>query len=158
MGLAMLQDQQSLLTQQTMVEDDVGNVREVLQLVGRIGKDDVELLMTTAQVLEDVAADGQSGLIAQLVQEPLDETIVQAVLLDADDAAAPTREQFKRDAARTGKEVQGHGPLVPIDIAVEHIKKILLGKVRGRTGLEGAWHIEMTALVFSCDDSHRIAF
>jgi hypothetical protein len=38
----------------------------------------------------------------------------------------------------------------------ENIKKILLSKVRRRTGFEGSWHIEMSSFVFPCNNSHPL--
>ena len=79
--------------------------------------------------------------------------MVVAVEFDADDAAAASREEFEGDAARAGEQVEGLGT-VEFDVLNEHVEDVLLGKVGGRPRLERARNVEVTALVFSGNDSH----
>lgn len=82
--LTMLKDEESIGLDKVAGHDDVGEFGQVWQLVGRIGKDNVELLIAACQVLEDIATHGNARLIAQLLKEALDKTVVQTVLLYAD--------------------------------------------------------------------------
>ena len=45
MLLAMLEDKDSFRLEERLLEDEVGNLGQFLQGVGRIGKDEVELLV-----------------------------------------------------------------------------------------------------------------
>ena len=45
--------------------------------------------------------------------------------------------------------------ILEVYVACEHVEDVLLGKVGGRPGFEGSRNIEVPALVFSCDDSHK---
>ena len=43
--LAVLEDEDALRLQQAMLEDEIGNSGQLLQGIGRVGKDEVELLV-----------------------------------------------------------------------------------------------------------------
>ena len=64
-----------------------------------------------------------------------------------------SREQLKRDATRTGKEIKRCGT-IEIDIPVHHIEDILFCKIGGWPCLESARYLETTAFIFSCYYSH----
>jgi len=126
------------------------------QDVWRVGKDEVELLAALRDELQGVAADGECCRVLQLVEELLDEAMVADVKLHAYDASATSTDEFKRDAARAGKEVEGGRCLAEVDVALQDIEEILLGKVRRGTCREGTWYLEMSAFVFAGDDSHSM--
>lgn len=152
--LAVLEDKEAFLLEQVVAEDDVGQLGELRQGVRRVGKDEVELLATLCEVLEDVAADGKSRRVLQLVEELADEAVVAHVELNADDAAATSAHEFQRDATRPGKEVESRRPLAEVEIALQDVEEVFLREVRRRACREAARHIEMPAFVFACDDSH----
>ena len=80
-----------------------------------------------------------------------------AVGLDANNAFTTSRHEFEGDAAGAREEVEGVDT-VKVDISVEHIEDILLGKVCCGSGLESSWYIEVATLVLSCNYSHSITF
>ena len=84
----------------------------------------------------------------------LDKPVMVAVGLDADYVAAAPREQFERDAARAGEQVEGSGAF-EVDIPREHIEDVLLGEVGRGPCLECARYVEVTSLIFSGDDAHN---
>ena len=152
--LAVLEDKEAVLLQQVVAEDDVGQLGQLRQGVGRVGKDEVELLATLCEVLEDVAADGQRRRVLQLIEELADEAVVAHIELNADDAAATSAHELQRDAARPGKEVESRRPLTEVEIALQDVEEVFLREVRRRACREAARHFEMPAFVFACDDSH----
>ena len=79
--------------------------------------------------------------------------MVVAVGLDANHACTTSRHKFEGYAACTREEVEGIYT-VKVDIAIEHIEDILLGKVCCGSGLERTRHIEVATLVLSCNYSH----
>ena len=53
----MLEDEDAVVGEDIAGEDDVGQLRQVLEGVGRVGKDDVESFVGTFQEVEDIGAD-----------------------------------------------------------------------------------------------------
>ena len=68
-------------------------------------------------------------------------------------ACTTSRDEFEGDAACAREEVEGIDT-VKVDIAIEHIEDILLGKVCCGSGLERTRHIEVATLVLSCNYTH----
>ena len=152
--LAVLEHEETALGEEVAVEHDVGQLGQLLECIGRVGKDEVEVLTAASQVAEHVSTHGEGLLGLQFVDETADEAEVKRVLLHRHHMATATTQQFERDAACARKEVECRGSLIKVEIAVQHIEEIFLGKVRGGTSLEGAWDVEPASLVFSCDYSH----
>ena len=152
-GLAMLYDKDAIGLEQIVLEDEVGDGIDVVKGIGRVGKDEVELLAATLDKPEHIAADEHVGIGAQLGHALADEVGMVAVGLDADHLRAASRQHLERYAARAGKEVERHGA-VEVYISIEHIEDILLGKVCSGSRLERTWYIEVASLIYSCDNSH----
>jgi len=152
--LAVLQDEKTAFAEQASTKDDVGQLRYLRQSIWWVGKDKVELLATLRNILEDITANGQSRCVLQLVKELLDEAMMACIKLHTNDATATATDEFKRDAARSGEEVESRRCLGEIEIALQDIKEILLGKVRRRTCRETTRHLKVPAFVFAGDDSH----
>lgn len=151
--LAVLEDEDAVGLEQAVLEHEVGNGGQLGQCVGRVGEDEVELLVARLEEAEHVAAHEYVVARVELLHALGDEGSVVAVFLHAHHLLAAAREQFERYAARSGEEVEGGGT-VEVDVAVEHVEDVLLRKVGGGTGLEGAWHVEVAAFVYSGDDAH----
>ena len=86
--LAMLQDEQAVFLQQIVGKYQIGDGLQVGQLVRRVGKDEVELLATTLNVLEHIASDRQALVGIYLPHHFADESIVVTVFLYTDDLLA----------------------------------------------------------------------
>ena len=104
--LAVLQDEKSVFFQQAVGEDQIGESLQIGQFVGRVCKNEIELFMAILYVLEHVAPYGQTFVGLHLPHHLADESVVVAVLLDADDLPASARDQFDADASRTGKKIE----------------------------------------------------
>jgi hypothetical protein len=155
--LTMLEDEEPVGLQQVLLEDEAWNLRQFLQGVGRVGEDDVELLPATLQEPEHIATDKHVLVDVEFLHALLDEVRMVAVGFHAHHGGTATREQFQRDAARAGKQVQCRGT-IEIHISVHHVEDVLLRHVGGRTGLERFWDVEMPSLVFPSNDSHFFKF
>ena len=83
--------------------------------------------------------------------------MVVAVGLYTHYACTTSRHEFEGYAACAREEVEGIYT-VKVNIAIEHIEDILLGKVCCGSGLESSWYIEVATLVLSCNYSHSITF
>ena len=64
-GLAMLNDEDAVGLEQIVLEDEVGDGVDVVKGIGRVGKDEVELLAATLDKPEHIAADEHVGIGAQ---------------------------------------------------------------------------------------------
>lgn len=151
--LAMLENEDAVLVQEISAQDQVGNLRQFLQSVRRVGKDEVELLVATLQKTEHVATNQDIPVFVQLLEALADEVGVVTVGLHADHLLAATRHQFERDASRASEKVEGCG-ILKIYISLEHIENVLLGKIGSRTCLECTRYVEVTSFILSCNDSH----
>ena len=157
-ALAVLQNEEPAGLQQGASQDKVGQGRQLLQLVGRVGKDQVEGAVRGAQEAEHVGVYGEPPVLLQLAYDAADEGVVVAVLLDGHHPGTAAGHQLEADAARAGKEVEGLHPvfLEVIVVGGQYIEEVLLGKVRGGTCLECAGHVEVPPLVDATDYSHRM--
>ena len=151
---AMFEDEDTLGLEQAFLEDEIRNLGQLFQGIGRIGKDEVELLFARLDEAEHVATKGDADLGIELLQAIGDETVVVAIHLNADDMGAATRYQFEGDAARTREEVEGCGAF-KVHIACQDIEDVLLGKVGSGSCLETPWNLKVPSLVYACNDSHR---
>ena len=152
--LAMLENQETAFAQKITFEYHVGKFGDFLQHIGRVCKDEVELLPALTDVLEDIAFNGDGRKVLQLVYELLDEPEMQRILLYAYDTGTSTGKQFKSDATGSCKQVKGNRFIFPINIGIKNVEEILLGKVGSGTCLECTGNIEMTSLVFTCYYTH----
>ena len=152
--LAMLENEDALFVQKIAIEYEVWNLGKLLQRVWRIGKDEIELLLAGSQEAEYIAANQKIPVFAQFLETLADEVGMVAVGLYADHSAASTGYQFERNAARTGKKVEGRG-IFKINISLQHIKDVLLCEICSWSRLERMWYVEVATLILSCYDSHN---
>ena len=152
--LAMLENQETAFAQKITFEYHVGKFGDFLQHIGRVCKDEVELLATLCHILEDIATDGQCCCFLQLVEKLFDEAMVACVEFHTDNPAAASANEFERNASGAGEKVEGSGAVAEVDIGLQDIEKVLLRKVCCGTCREGTWHFEMSATIFACDDTH----
>ena len=96
---AVLKDEDAALFQQCFLEDEVRDCGQLLQRIGRVGKDEVVLLPAGLDEAENIATDRNQGerflISRQLLDTLLDKTVVVAVQFYADHLTATTAEQFQ---------------------------------------------------------------
>ena len=83
MVFAMFKDEDAFGLQQLPIEDEVGQRREFLQRIGRVGKDDVKLLFTLLDIAKDVGKERVCGLGIELLKTFFDESEMAAVVFHA---------------------------------------------------------------------------
>ena len=153
--LAMFENEDSIFVQQVAIQYEVWNLRKFLQRVWRIGKDEIKLLLAGSQEAEHIATNQKILVFAQFLEALSDEVGMVAVCFYADDTLAATGNQFQRDAACAGKEVEGCG-ILEIDVILQNIKDVLLCEICSWSRLERTWYVEVTTLILSCYDSHNL--
>lgn len=151
---SVFENENPIGTQQVMLENQVGNRRKRFQLIGRIGKNQVELPLRGFDEAKNVLSDDDVTLGLELLGAIFDELHVLRIHFYAHDWVAASRQHFKRDAARARKEVERTGTL-EINVSVEHVEEVFLRKIGRRTRLERARNVEMPTLVDSSDDAHN---
>ena len=86
--LAVFQTEDAIGQQQLVLEDEVGQGGDLLQRIGWVGKDEVELLVARLEKAEHVATDAKGIgiflLAFELVQTLLNEAVVVAIELHTD--------------------------------------------------------------------------
>jgi len=151
--LRVFEDQQPSAAQAVAFERQPYDLFAALQIVGGVGKHDIELLVAVFQVEERVRLDGVEAADAQLRGRLPDEVVVHRVDLHGRDAAGSPRGELVADRAGPGEEVQ-YVALLEIHEVSQHVEEVLLGEVRRRTRSEVAGRIDRPALVFAADYSH----
>ena len=155
--LSVFEDEDAFGCKDLCLEDEGGDVCEVLQRVGWIGEDDVELgAFYPFDIFEDVGEDGLPCRVVQIAGCALQELEVLVVFLYADHAAASARDEFESDAACACKEVECGwlGNEIYIDV-VQNVEKAFFCKIGSGTCLEGSRHVKPLVFVFSANDSHN---
>lgn len=152
--LAMFEHKESSLLEQATFHYDVGHLWQLLQSIRRIGKDEVEAFTTACQISKHIGTDGEGFLCLQLIHETADEAEVEWITLHRHHVSASSAQQFQGDASRTRKEVQCRGLFIEVQVSLQDIEEILLGKVGGGSGFESAWYLKAASLVFACYYAH----
>lgn len=93
--LAMLEDEDAIRGEDALVEDKVGDLRQLLESIGRIGKDEVKLLSARLDEAEDIAADGSAHICAEFLQTLGYEGMVVAVGLNTHHTGTTSRHEFE---------------------------------------------------------------
>ena len=99
--LAMFEDEDAILLQQSVLEDERRNLFQVRQGIGRVGKDEVELFVATLDEAEHIAADGDALVGLYLFHYLADERMVLRVFLYRNHLVATPRHQLDADAPRS---------------------------------------------------------
>ena len=133
--LAMLENEDAALVQKVTIQNEVWNLGEFFQSVGWIGKDEIELLLAGSQETEHIATNQKILVFAQFLEALSDKVGMVAVCLYADYTLATAGNQFQRDAACAGKEIEGCGVL-EVDVILQNIKDVLLCEIGGWSRLE----------------------
>ena len=151
----MFEHKESSLLEQATFHYDVGHLWQLLQSIRRIGKDEVEAFTTACQISKHIGTDGEGFLCLQLIHETADEAEVEWITLHRHHMSASSAQQFQGDASRTRKEVQCRGLFIEVQVSLQDIEEILLGKIGRRSGTERRGHIETTTSINSTYDSHK---
>ena len=79
MVFAVLKDKETFFLEQILLKDQVGNRRQFLQGVWRVGEDKIELLFARLDKSEHISTQRDTGGRVQLLQAVLDKTVMISV-------------------------------------------------------------------------------
>lgn len=150
----MFQNEQATIVEDVTIQNYIRHLRQLLQCIRRIGKDKIKTLTATGQITKYISANGEGFFSLKLINKATDEAKVEWVILDRHHMSASSAQQFQGDASRTRKEVQCRGLFIEVQVSLQDIEEILLGKVGGGSGFESAWYLKAASLVFACYYAH----
>ena len=150
----MLQHKQTTVAQTATMEYTLGKFGQFAQLIGRIGKNEVERLHTTLHKAKGIALYEAQVIVVERAKQVVEERGMGVVFFYAYHRRTTTRQKFKRYASCAAKQVENSG-FFEVDIRSKHVEKIFLGKICSRTGLETAGHVETPPFIFASDDAHK---
>ena len=151
----MFEDEYPPRAQQSAVENQVDDPLAALQIIGRVGKNDVELLAATLQIKKNIGFDSVEIRDAELRGCLAYEAVVHGVDLYGRDAPGAARRKFVAYGARPGEEVE-HVALLEVDYVAQDVEEVLLGEVRRRAGPQVAGRRDSPTPVFPAYDSHVV--
>ena len=153
--LAMFENEDAALVQKVTIQYEIWNLREFFQSVGWVSKDEIKFLLAGSQEAEHIATNQKILVFAQFLEALSDKVGMVAVSFYTDDTLAATGNQFQRNAACTGKEVEGCD-ILEVYVILQNIKDVLLCEIGGWSRLKRTGNVEMATLILSCYDSHNL--
>ena len=151
----MLEDEQSVGSEEGTGEDEVGQLGQPLEGVGWVGKNNVERSGNASEVAEHIGLNRMPGGVGKLMAYLINIGVVGEVPLHGNHLAAAARQELEADAARAGKEVEHSPYLVEVEAVGKDVEEVFLGEVGGGTGLEGLGNVEATVAVLSSYNTQK---
>ncbi len=128
---AVFDDEQSFRLQPVIGKYQLVDLRNRFELVGRIGKHQVDSGIGLFQVFEDIGPVGADHGELQGFSHVPDEVDARRMLVDRIHTGSTAGGKFKRDVAGSGKKVE-YREVFEIYFVVQDIEQALFGKIRGR--------------------------
>ena len=138
-------------------EDLVRNVRKPVNGIGRIRKDDVELLPSYLKEVKNIMPHYRQIVHSELHCLRLDEICMERQHFHTIYHGGTTGRKFVRNGTSTAKEVKNLQSFHLI-LVVKNIEKALLGEIRCRTSLISLWRKNILSSEFATYDSHDYAY
>ena len=155
MVLAVLQDEPSVGLEQLLLEDQIGQGRQLLQGIRRIGIDEIETDMTGVQEPEHIAAHDTQIMNTELPAGLDDEILLGMCQFDRRHLTRTTTDKLQSDTTRAGKQIEHVHPL-EIHPVLQQIEQALLSEVGGRPRGDIFRGRQSPPPVFSTYDSHKL--
>lgn len=152
-GAGVLHNDEGAGLHHLAVEDEFGNLWQLRQVVGWVGKDEVKLARARANKLENVALHLDEILLFELLFDLADEVVLCRGFLHARHAGAATRQKLEADGSRSREKVEG-GQAFEIHNIVEHVEQVLARHVGSGACGDVPGHVEASSAIFSANDSH----
>ena len=152
-GAGVLDDDECAGLHHVAVEDELRELWQLWQVVGRVGEDEIKLARAGGYELEHVALHLNQVLLVEQGLDLADEIVLRGGLLHAGDAGAAAREEFEADSTSAREQVEG-GHSVEIHEVVEHVEEVLARHVGSGARGDVGGHVETPSPIFSADDSH----
>ena len=153
-GLRVLYHHECARLHHLAAQDELGQLGQLRQVVGWVGKDQVKLASARAYELEYIAFHRHQVLVFELLLHLADEVVLGRRLLHTGDAGASAGEEFEADCACPREQVESY-QAVEVHKIVKHIEEVLARHVGGGASGDVGGHVKTAAAIFSTDYSHR---
>ena len=154
MVLAVLQDEPSVGLEQLLLKDQIGQGRQLLQGIRRIGIDEIETDMTGMQEPEHIAAHDTQIMNTELPAGLDDEILLGMRQLHRRHLTRTATDKLQSDTTRTGKQIEHVHPL-EVHAVLEQVEQALLGEVGGRPRGDIFRGRQSPPPILSTDDPHH---
>ena len=151
----MLEDENTPVAKQIVFSHQVDDPFAAFQIIGGVGKNQVELLGATFQIEENIRLDRIEISASQHCGSLPDEVVVYWVDLYGRDASGASRGEFVADRTRSGEEVE-YIALLEIDEVAQYVEQIFLGEIGRWPCAQVLGRIDRAPLVFPADYSHIV--
>ena len=150
----MFQHEKPIGFKHVLCKNKIRYLRQLFQLVRRIGKNHIELRVTTVYKLENIRSHQRQIINLQFSTHLANKSTVTLILLNTDNAVAVARNKLHSYPTRSCKQIK-HINAFEIDPVVQQIKQTLFGKIGCRACRDITWRTNSTSLIFSTNNSHR---
>ena len=151
--LAVFEDEETIWSEPAVAEDELGELVEVGERVGRVGEDEVEGRgRRCSEIAEDVATYELMAVAGdvELFGHLLDELLLGTALFDADNMSGTSTEQLEADATCSAEEVEG-ATAFEGHAALEDVEEGLFGEIGSGACLEATRRVEAASAVLAGD-------
>ena len=150
----MLEDQPPARFEQPFLPNEFGDRFTSLDVIRRIGEDDIELFGTAFQVEKGVRLYRINLGKPERLGRTADVVIMYRVNFDRNDAPCPARCEFVTDGPRSREKVEDIYPF-DLPMAGNYVEQVLLGEVRRGTGAQILRRLDDPDPVTSANDPLR---
>ena len=152
----MFQNKDAVIVHHTALKDPVGQQRQVLQCVGRIGEYDVETLVSPFQEVENISAYHMNIVDAELVGRAFDKVGTRVVDVDASHLLNAPRYKLEAHRASARKEVE-NSTVLEIDIVVQDVEQTFTSHIRSRSHRQIGGRVKSASSKVASYNSHIIS-
>ena len=151
----MFEYEDAVVGQEVFLKDRIGQLRQRLMGVWRVGEDDVELLVGPFEQVEHICSHHMQVLYIEPRSGTLYEICARSVDIDSGYLFGTTRDELEGDGTRAGEEVHNCTIFI-IDIVVQYVEQSLLGHICRRTDRQVGRRIESPSLQRARDNTHKL--
>lgn len=151
----MLKHKNTIRGKQVIAEHQVWNIGKVLQLIRRIGKNEIKLRVAGTDVFEYIALYRQASVCLYGFHYLADKAVVSGVFLHAYYVGASSGHQLNAYAACPGKQVKSRC-IFKVNPVGQDIEQALFGKISGGTCTECSRHVPPSVFVYTANNSQGI--
>ena len=151
----MFENEDAVGGEAILLEDQVGQLGEILQRVWRVGEDDVEFLVGPFEEVKDIGAHHMEVIDVELLRRGLDKVDALGIDVDRRHFLGTARDELERDSTRAGEEVED-GTLVVIHVIIEDIEEALARHICHWTHGKVGRRIEATPPQCTSNNPHNI--
>ncbi len=151
--LGVFQNKKSFFLQQFLFENQIGQIAQSVQIIRRVGKDEIIFMARLQQKLEHIGFQGRAAFEVEVFEIILYKLYVQGLHLNTGNRICAAREALYGKGTRAAEQIQ-HFHLIKIHQMIEHIEKSFAGEVRCGAAFEVLGNQQASAFQGAGDYAH----